>query len=499
MSHDRLNLLREEILRAPAVAMLLDAVPDSVRQDLYLVGGALRDFCLGKKDVPDFDFVTSRNLEDLTRECAEKLSARRVVLDERWGVIRLVCNAQGLLEDRITLDFAAMQGADILEDLSRRDFTCNAMALSLTGEASGASGQGWWDPRGGLDDLRTRTIRAVQASSLREDPLRMLRAFRLGATLGFEIEADTLETICRESEGILQSAGERIHDELFRFLAAPDSHGYLIQMDRCGMLQVLFPEIERMKGLPQGRHHHLDVWGHSLQTARLLESTLRDGLGGFLTRWNASSLAWVEQQPRTRPLLKIAALFHDLGKPATRSLDPAGEVHFYGHDRASAEAAYGILERIRAARIDRERVKNWIRYHMAPVHMTSAYRKGHLTEKAMIRFLRRVGPDALGVLVLSLADVGASGGSGSEQDWKRSYFEVVDSLFSLCVERGATSREPGPLLSGRDLMDALNIDPGPRVGRLLRLLDDARIQGRIRDREGALDLARALHKTLRLR
>jgi putative nucleotidyltransferase with HDIG domain len=492
---ENLGRLREEILRDPDVARVAEAVSRSGRKDLYLVGGALRDYCLGHQQVPDLDFVTAGDVEALSRELAERLSARVVVLDERWGVIRLVCKPHGPEGKRVTLDFSAMQGQDIGEDLLRRDFTCNAMALSLVSQPGKEPCHGWWDPSGGLDDLQARTLRMVNPESLRDDPLRMLRAFRLSASLGFRIEEGTLETITRQKERILQSAGERIHEELARFFSVPNCYKTLLIMDRSGLLQALFPETEGLKGLVQGRHHHLDGWSHTLETFRLLEKSLRDGLGE-LNRWNPSVEEWVDQKPGTRALLKMAALFHDLGKPSSHSRDTDGEVHFYRHEKRGGEIVHDVLERIRMSRSDHDRIRNWVRYHMGPIHMTHAYRLGKLSTKARIRFLRRVGPDVIGMLLLSLADVAASRGTGSEAGWERSFRELMDSLFSLCVERGAASPEVRPLLTGRELMEALDISPGPRVGRLLRLLGEARIQGKIHDRDDALALARTLQETL---
>ena len=492
---ESLGLLRKEILREPSVVRVMKAVPVSRRNDLYLVGGALRDFCLGRKQVPDLDFVTAGDVEALSRDVADRLPARLVVLDERWGVIRLICRPQGAGEERITLDFNAMQGQDIREDLDRRDFTCNAMALSLATHPGSDPPHGWWDPRGGLEDLQGHTLRTVRPDSFREDPLRMLRAFRLSASLGFQIEEGTLKIIARERKRIHSSAGERIQDELIRLFSLPGSYGTLEIMDRCGFLEALFPEIKGLKGLAQGKHHHLDGWSHSLESFRLMEAGLLEGRSA-LPRWNEAVDVWLERPSGTRALLKMAALFHDLGKPSTQSRDPDGGIHFYGHERQSAETVTALMERIRMGRVARDWIRNWVRYHMGPVHMTQALRMGKLSERAKIRFLRRVGPDVMGVLILSLADVDASGGSGTEAGWMRSYHELMDSLFSLCVERDAVSPDVRPLLSGRELMAELGIPPGPRVGRILRLLGEARIQGTIHDRQGALTLARTLHETL---
>jgi poly(A) polymerase len=487
MNENRLKSLGKELLCHPAVKRVGEAVPRERRKDLYLVGGALRDFWLGRS-VSDFDFVVQGDAVALAGEAAGKLSARLVVLDEQWGVVRLICGLDGSSGDRVSLDFAAMQGEEIREDLERRDFTCNAMALCLDPGGGGSGKQGWLDPTGGLNDLQGRTIRMVDPSAFREDPLRMLRAFRLGCSLGFRIDPSTQEVIRTECEEIRRPAGERIGEELVRLLGCVESFPYIEQMDRCGLLAALFPETRALKGLTQGGHHHLDGWNHTLETFRLLEISLGEGLQALSS--------WLDGQPRTRAMLKYAALFHDLGKPGALTRDPEGGIHFYGHDREGALTAVEILERVRASRNDRGRVRNWVRYHMGPVHMTQAFRKGKLTEKARIRFLRRVGPDAIGVLLLSLADVGASRGSWTEPGWKKSYMELVDSLFTLCIERDAVSRNVRPLLSGKDLMAALDLEPGPRVGQLLRLLEEARIEGKIRDRDGALELAASIEKKL---
>ncbi len=487
--------LREAVLRDPHVARVVEALAGTGGGAIYLVGGALRDCSLGRREVVDLDLVTAGDVRQVAREAAERLSARTVVLDERWGVIRLVCPPQGHVRKRVTLDLAAMQGNDIREDLARRDFTCNAMALLLPNRPGTPLRTGWVDPFGGLADLRTRTLRMVAPEAFREDPVRMLRGFRLSASLGLRIEERTLASISEQSEAIRSSAGERVREELIRLFSSTGSYEHLAAMDGCGLLKTLFPEIEALRGLPQGKHHHLDAWSHCLETFRLLEVRLEEDPGA-LSCWSEAVEAWIEERPGTRPLLKMAALFHDVGKPAAFSRDGAGGIHFYAHAGKGAEIAGTLMKRIRASRVERERVGAWIRHHMGPLHMAQALRKGELSERARIRFLRRLGPDAMGVILLSLADVGATRGNGLESGWNRSFMEVIDSLLTLYVERGAASPDVRPPVTGGELIENLGIPAGPRVGRLLRLLAEAYIEGKIRGREETLALARVLHESL---
>ncbi len=483
----------ESILKDPAVARLRSALSEVGSPPLYLVGGALRDVSLGLETM-DFDFAVPGGAEGLARRIADLMGARCFMLDEDWGVSRLIWSPPGDEEKIIRLDFAPLRGTTIHEDLWQRDFTCNAMAMRFGRDTVGET-SAWEDPTGGMRDLRAGRIRMVRPAALREDPLRLLRAFRLACTLDFQIERGTCLAIHAARAGLKTVASERIWDELFKIFSSLQSLGSLLQMDEAGVLTTVLPELEGLKGLRQGKFHHLDTWNHTVEAYRILEEGCRSGFGR-LAPWDRELKAWLEAQDEGLTLLKVAVLFHDIGKPATYSVDARGEPHFYGHASKGADTVSEIMKRLRTSRRDGERVKKWVRYHMGPVHMMRSMETGHLTERAKIRFLQRLGGDAPGMLLLSVSDFLATGGPCATGNRRRGFLELMDSLLELTFRRDAASMAGKSLVTGRDLMEALEIPPGPTVGRLLRLLEEARVEGRIGNRSEAIRLARFLLENL---
>jgi tRNA nucleotidyltransferase/poly(A) polymerase len=383
-----------------------------------------------------------------------------------------------------------MRGEKIQEDLRLRDFTCNAMAMRIGPDGDDAT-SAWEDPTGGMRDLRARLIRMVHPSRLREDPLRLIRAFRLGCTLEFQIEQLTFDAIHAAREGILSVAAERTRDELFKILACPDSLGWILQMDEAGLLTTVFPEIQGLKGLKQGKFHHLDAWNHTLEAYRVLEEGCRTGLVQ-MAPWDAEFRSWLDKPEGVLPLLKAAVLFHDIGKPGTYKIDAEGEPHFYGHAARGADIVARVMRRLRASRHEEERTRRWVRYHMGPVHMMRAMETHRLTERAKIRFLRRLGVDAPGMLLVARADFLATGGPSTTGDRQEAFLRLLNSLIDLYFRRDAASISGKNLVTGEDLMDFLGIPTGPEVGRLLRLLEEARVEGTVTNRDEALRLAGSL-------
>lgn len=491
MENDRFRQARAWILANPAVERIRKALAEGPSPPLYLVGGALRDACLGL-EIRDFDFVVAGDARTFAGRLARILGARYVLLDEAWGVARLVWSLPGSKGKTTWLDFASMRGKTIQEDLRQRDFTCNAMAMPLDKGKSPETAL-WEDPTGGLRDVSAGLVRMVHPESLREDPLRLLRAFRLACALGFRIGDDTLEAIRTEGEGILSVAAERIWDELFKILACPQSLPWILIMDDKGLLTRVLPELALLKGLEQGDFHHLDAWHHTLEAYRTLEEGFLSGFEA-LAAWDRELEEWLEPQKEVLPLLKLAVLFHDSGKPGTYTLDMDGKPHFYGHAALGTKMVSEAMRRLRASRQDQERVKGWVRYHMGPVHMLRAMERDHLTERAKIRFIRRIGRDAPGVVLVSLADFTATGGPATASRSAALFYRLLDSLMELYFRRDAASIAGKQLVTGKDLIDALGMAPGPTVGRLLRLLEEARAEGRIGDRAQALRLARSLLK-----
>lgn len=347
--------------------------------------------------------------------------------------------------------------SDIAQDLARRDFTVNAIAFDpLTDELI--------DPYAGARDLEARVLRAVGDPSLRfgEDGLRVLRAARFCATLEYSIEPATLAAIRPSLASYRKVSPERIRDEWVKSLGARQpSRAFQVMLEH-GMLEVTAPELARMNGCAQNRHHRHDVWMHTLG---VLDGTPRDSLE-----------------------LRLAALLHDLGKPVTRAIHPeTGDYTFYHHEVVGAKLAEDLLRRLRFSNELREHVTELVRHHLV-VYDPS------WTDAAVRRWLKRVSTERWrDVIALAHADVRAKGREVPDE------IERLEQL-TLHAERviaaGAALSTRDLQVSGTDLIAVLALNPGPIVGKILRqLLDDVIERPEMNQREQLLERAREILST----
>ncbi len=440
---------------------LLPALPAAVRsllddlrgagQAAYLVGGSLRDSLLGR--VPsDWDLTTDARPERIQAIFPGSLYENRfgTVVVRRDGV---ACEITTFRRDFASPDHRHPErvefGETIDEDLARRDFTVNAMAWG--GPPAGEPA--FVDMFGGRADLERRLLRAVGDPDARfeEDALRMVRAVRLAATLGFAIEAATLAAIGRNAALARFLSGERIAAELERLLAAPAPSAGLRLLGETGLLAVIAPELARQPGIPQGKKGVSDLWEHTLRT--------------------------VDAVPAGRRSLRLAALVHDIGKPSTFA-----DGHFHHHDVEGARLAAEWLGALHFPRAVVERVAHLVRHHMF------AY-EPRWTDASVRRLIRRVGPAAVEDLIaLREAD---NVGSGLAPDAGH-LAELRARCAGQLAARVALGR--GDLaLDGHDLMAALDLEPGPRLGWLLDALTERVVaEPALNERERLLETARAI-------
>lgn len=250
--------IADKALRDPVIFQIA-AISRKAGIETYLVGGYVRDLFLDRSS-NDADFITAGNSPEIARKVAEALGGSLILLDEKNQIYRVVLSQPAGPK---VLDFAPFFPS-LETDLLNRDFTLNAMALSL---GSGAL----FDPSGGQKDLAEGRIRPIDESGFVKDPLRLLRAFRFGATLNFSLEPSTLKAIGKLKALILQAAGERVREELLKLFASARSFPYLQQMAETGLLEVILPELTPLKEIPALGYHHLNGWAHSLETFHQVE------------------------------------------------------------------------------------------------------------------------------------------------------------------------------------------------------------------------------------
>lgn len=447
---------------------------------VWIVGGTVRDKLLGRP-VPDLDLACA-GAEAAARALARGLKAAFVPLDEKLGIYRVVPkNGQ-------QIDVAELQGKSIEEDLARRDFTVNAMALPLRGG-------GLIDPRGGRKDLERKVLRTESEAVLRDDPLRILRAFRLAAQLGFSIEPDTLAKLSKLRHLVRRPAGERLQSELLLMLAQPGASRWLRVMDESGVLTALFEELEPSRQCATVYYGDGGVLTHSLDTAARADFLLTN-LGSV----------WPDLAPKLAPqraLLLLAALLHDVSKPET-AREVGGRLRFFGHDALGAKRCEAILTRLRFPTDSVRLVAAVVAHHLRPGNLAASE---EVTEKAVYRFFRDLGAHAVPLLLVCWADhasyldeatvkrhlktarapLGEGIGRLRTPEARKTIRHL--QLITHLLRRGLDERKkalPDRVVDGNDVMKAAGVEPGPRVGELLEKVRELQAEGKIRNRKEAL-------------
>jgi putative nucleotidyltransferase with HDIG domain len=405
----------------------------------------------------------------------------------------------------IFLDFATYRGANLEEDLRARDFTINAIAYNLHDGTI-------FDPLEGGNDLHAKLIRASSSSSLIDDPVRILRAIRLAAAFGFRIEKNTRELLKQAAGQLDRISVERIRDEIFKILKGPKPDAAIRALEMLGVLPHLMPELIAMKGVEQSEPHMYEVWTHTLAVLDYLDqiiSALRVGyeaektndmFTGLLTlrlgRYRekiAKHFAQPLNADRSmRSLLFFAALYHDVSKPETKTIDESGRTRFFNHDVKGMEVAAQRARTFNLSNDEIERLRIIIKNHMR-IHFfadRAINEKQTPSRKAIYRFFRDSGEAGVDLVLLGLADVRATRVHALTIEVWNAYLDVARILLENYWERPQEIVSPPRLIDGNELMKELGIKPGPMVGQLLEAIRENQAAGRIENREQALDFAR---------
>jgi len=416
--------------------------------EVYLVGGCVRSLLL-KKEVKDWDMATNASPEEMLKLFPNSF------YDNRFGTVGIPLKNKitdtpehpGVVEattyrtehgytDRRHPEKVSW-GKTIEEDLSRRDFTINAIALKIKFQPHGLRHE-IIDPFGGQKDLENKIIKAVgdPRKRFKEDALRLMRAIRFATQLSFTIDEKTWKEIVNDAPLIKEISGERIRDELLKILASEFPYDGIMLLKNSTLLDYILPELLEGVGVSQirpGRHHTTDVFTHNVLSLKFC--------------------------PSNNPIVRFATLLHDVGKPKVASTDERGLVIFYNHEIAGAQIAREICDRLKFSKKEREKIVNLIRWHMFTVDEK-------ITDAAVRRFIRRVGAENVkDMMDLRIGDR-LGGGTQTAESWRL-------KLFKKRVEE---QLKPAPFsindlaVDGNDVMRELGIKPGPKVGEILEKL-----------------------------
>ena len=472
------GLITQGLRSAPAVRAAAEAVPGPA----WVVGGAVRDAALGRA-VVDADLAVEGGAEARAANAiADASGGAAFRLSDEFGTWR------ALSGDRSWhVDVTRLRGADLGSDLALRDFTLNAVAVPLARLDAEPI-----DPMGGLGDLEARVLRAVSRRTFADDPLRLLRAARIAAMLGLEIEPATIELARTEAARAAEPAGERRLAELRLLVASDDPIRAFDLLDRLGATSGVLPELEALHGVEQNPNHHLDVHGHTVEVLRQLlvvEGDLEayagdsaEGVRGLLAEPLGDDFT-------RREGLRLGALMHDVGKPATKG-EHSGYVTFIGHDSVGAELVGESLARLNASRALSRYVQGLTRNHL---HLGFMVHERPLPRRRLYEYLATCGDVAPDVTLLTAADRMSARGSGAvaAPEMIAAHLELVREVLpaALAWHRDGPPAVPIP---GDELARELGIEEGPRLGELIAELRAAVFAGEVSDRDDAVAFARRL-------
>lgn len=413
--------------------------------DAYLVGGYLRDLLSGEIS-PDRDIaIKCDNLAKLTKKIADELNGSFVELDPVNEIYRVVFG-----EDYI--DFAKLLNNNLDDDIKRRDFTINAIMYDINNEK-------FVDITDGKKDFEEKIIRTYKISNLSDDPLRMIRAIRFQAKFGFRIDDEIINFIKENNSLILNVAPERVHQELIKTFEGKFLINALFSMDETGLLDVIFPFFKDIKKIPSNSHHHLDLFHHLIETTKNIRIN--------------------------KPELKLAAFIHDLAKPDCWTIEPeTGRHRFIGHDELGAKKVVPFLKKLKFSNKEIEYISKMVQFHIYP---SALMKDENVTERAIIRFIRKIGDDTLDLLELARADRLSARGPAVSDEMIEVNLSNLEKLKEKYFEISPKLKEMPKLVDGNEIMQILNLKPSHKLKEIIDEIKELQLEGKINNKEEAIN------------
>ncbi len=438
-----------------------------------MVGGSIRDLLLGR--IPtDYDIAVLLFPEKYASDLASCVNGHVVEIGKRDQRIYRV------VSKRDSFDISAIEGNTIEDDLIKRDFTINAIGYDLAADKV-------IDLFGGINDLSIKKISMVSKEIFKNDPVRLIRAYRIAAMLDFEIESETAHIIRNNVKLITQTAGERIKAELFKILFCPKSYCYIDQMYKTGLLFEIFPELTALKGCRQNKHHAHDVLIHSLTAFSQLEILLsKNNFNQELKK-----LSIPDMDKKRSALLKYSILLHDIGKPSSLTVGDDGNIHFFGHERIGAEMAKQISKRLKLSNNEADYIDFIIRNHILALNLYNTGDKKIPSKRSLTRFFIKCGNNTPDLLLHTIADIN---GKGIDDERNGHFFSFTSYLLKEFFSDYKLKITGPRLVTGNDLIKEFGLHPSPLFKKILSVVEESRISNDIKNREEAFSLVSELIK-----
>ena len=424
----------------------------------YLVGGCVRDLMLNPSaDSIDIDIMVEGDGISFAKLLAKKMNVPKVVPFPKFATAKIpyheyeieVASARLESYDKSSRNPSSIQISNIQDDLLRRDFTINAMAISLNENNFGE----FFDPFNGMEDLKNKILKTPlnPDNTFSDDPLRMMRACYFASKLSLEIEPECLLSIQNNSERISIVSQERITNELFKILGTDRPSIGLNILQQSGLMEYVFPEISIMYGLDQSNeYHHKDIFYHTLEVVD-----------------NAAKLS-------NNVDLRLAALVHDIAKPKTRRLSKSKGYTFYGHDDVGARMLKGVAESMKFSNSTRDFITKLTALHLRPISLA----KKEVTDSAIRRLIVDAGEEIDDLMTLCRADITTKNPKNISKYLAN--FDRVDKRIKEVSEIDKLKAFQSPV-RGDEIMKMFNLSPGKEVGKIKTMIEDAIINGEIKN------------------
>ncbi len=442
---------------------------------IYLIGGAIRDFFLGR-DTQDYDFVAFGDIEKIVTEFVSKLKCKHIKYDKKLMTYRIFCKLK-------TIDITAARGKTIEEDLRKRDFTINSIAYDLDKDRI-------IDPLGGLEDIKKRIIKANCDNCFQNDPLRIVRAFRLAALNRFDIESNTFKMARRDSYLLKTVSKERITDEIKKFFFLNNTFAYILLMDKAAVIDSIFEDLSLTNGCIQSEHHLFDVKTHSLSVYNFIEWSF-NRLDRILGKcYKKYLIHFTSNKGVVLISLKLAALFHDAGKPFSKTFSEDGRVRFSGHEKKSSQLFSRYAKDFSFGKNITKLTKFFIEKHIEPSYIFALWNKGKLSQDDIAEFFLNYNENGIDLLFFALADTLAKGKISAVK--RERYVEFLRYMANEFYYRIKPKLREKGFINGLDILNTFKNVDKKILKFLLKEVKKAQINGKISNEKEALELVKTL-------
>lgn len=470
-------MINEELKNNPVIKVIK---PFFEKKDghVYVVGGFLRDCLLSKKSC-DIDLVTDKGCaKKLALELADEIEGYFIELDDINKIYRVVFK-----DKENYVDIADCTGRCIEDDLKRRDFTINALAYDLKTDRL-------IDVTGGVCDLKNGIIREISEENILDDPIRILRAFRFQSTLGFELSEELKDVIAKNTLLLNNPAKERVNVELVKLFGGKNVVEALHSLDKYNVLELLFPEVKEIKKVPSNSHHHLDLFEHSIETVKQVKVFYENSCEEVKKHLDEP---FCGNQKRIS-YLNIGAFLHDVGKPSTWQIEPeTGRQRFIAHDSEGAKLIAPALKALKFSKKQIAYIQKIIKNHIYPASVVTS---DEVSEKAFLRFYRKMGDEVIDLIAVAYADrMSALGPDITKEMIEKNINGLKKLLDGYLKEKNKLAPLP-KLLDGKEIMALLNIPASKKLGEIISRLNEAQISSDVNNKEEAVEFVKKIAPTI---